>query len=929
MKLEPGMAYNTKVLNKVFAVLSVVFLVAVIWAVLDDYIRPWKAFQVKALGIKREVLAKEIAEIDKTIKPEELAKVEKELETAESQLAAKKDSIAQIQKELTAIKGQIYSQKLINGDFNANVTATQFEFETAAEHKSPKAPKLKAKLDAYILGFEESKDKLKDLEGQEKAIKEKLQAAEKDKVEAQKKITALVGVKERKQQSLAQSTIDPIWALRNAPFIDFLDPTVKIHQVVLDKLADDRYFQKVVKVDRCTTCHVFISESGFEDRPNPFKTHPKLDLMVGANSPHPLKNYGCTTCHGGEGHRVNDFNAPAHTPENAKQKEEWVKKYHWHEPHKVPTPMLKLSMTESSCFKCHSGEAHVPGAPKADKGRYLVASYGCYACHNMPGFDHLNKPGPSLEKISSKVDKDFFKNWVWDPKGFNPKSRMPTFFTQSNNSDPKFVRLNMAEVNAMAEYIWEKAKPYKPFMNYNPGDANKGKELITQIGCLGCHRVEGIEESDKVSARRATYLTGLGTKVSGDWLVSWLKQPSHYQEDTIMPSFRLTDSETNDIATYLLSLKNNRFNGLKFEPLDVKARDEILIDYFSAFETMESAKSKLAKMGDRERTLELGFRSVGKYGCYSCHKIEGFDGRAPIGPDLSGVGSKPVEQFGFGHQPIEHKRDVWISNHLANPRRWDQGVVKSFKDLLRMPNYYFGEEEISSIQTFILGYVSEYIPEAGKRRLSPNEAMAQKGFKTMDKLNCTGCHKVDEQFGGDILAMFDNINDGPPRLNTQGHRVKTEWFNNFLKNVVPIRPWVKVRMPTFHFMEGEKNAIVNGFRARSDQVIFEEDPAQVVWEPGEREAADTLFKKLECTTCHTVGFNNIEPTAPDLHKVKGRLRASWVERWLSDPQKIMEGTVMPNFWEGGTSTEPGILGGDSKRQIRALRKYLFEMSERS
>jgi len=43
MKREPGMAYDTKLLNKIFAVISVVFLLVTIWVVLDDYIRPWKA----------------------------------------------------------------------------------------------------------------------------------------------------------------------------------------------------------------------------------------------------------------------------------------------------------------------------------------------------------------------------------------------------------------------------------------------------------------------------------------------------------------------------------------------------------------------------------------------------------------------------------------------------------------------------------------------------------------------------------------------------------------------------------------------------------------------------------------------------------------------------------------------------------------------
>ena len=61
-KLEPGMAYNTKTLNKVFAFLSVVFLISVIWVFLDDYIRPWKAVQLKAMQIKRDKISLKLEE---------------------------------------------------------------------------------------------------------------------------------------------------------------------------------------------------------------------------------------------------------------------------------------------------------------------------------------------------------------------------------------------------------------------------------------------------------------------------------------------------------------------------------------------------------------------------------------------------------------------------------------------------------------------------------------------------------------------------------------------------------------------------------------------------------------------------------------------------------------------------------------------------
>ena len=38
-----------------------------------------------------------------------------------------------------------------------------------------------------------------------------------------------------------------------------------------------------------------------------------------------MKQAGCTTCHGGEGHRVNDFTSVAHWPEDEEQKKSGLK----------------------------------------------------------------------------------------------------------------------------------------------------------------------------------------------------------------------------------------------------------------------------------------------------------------------------------------------------------------------------------------------------------------------------------------------------------------------------------------------------------------------------------------------------------------------------------------------------------------------------
>ena len=922
------MAYDMKKLNKLFAFLSILALMTVVWVFLDDYLRPWKTYQLEAMQIKKEKLQQKLEEEQKTIDQAKLKSLETSLEKARELVAQKRRDISSIEKNLIRIEKDIKGETIVNGRLNSKVAATTFKYEHAQSvHDKKKIKKYFKMLRDYKKGFAESKDRMKSLQSNQKKFRKQKLEMNSLVLATEKEIEQMVGKTKLINIALKKTKKDAIFALRNAPFIDYLDPTLKVQQVVLENITDDRYFQHVPKVDRCMTCHVFMDTPGYEDQPNPYKTHPKLDLMVGKDSPHPVKQAGCTSCHGGEGHRVNDFSAPAHTPENAIQAAEWTKKYNWHKPHRIPTPMYKLSQTEAGCVKCHNEVEFIPGATVLNEGRQNMEKFGCYGCHKIEGWEHKRMPGPSLKKIASKVDKEFFKNWVWDPKSFNPHANMPRFFGQTNNSKPEFVVKNIAEVNAMAEFIWEQAKPYKPFMKFRKGNADRGKELVKEVGCMSCHGVRDFPKlSEKIYAYAGPYLTGTGSKVDPDWLVSWLKKPDHYQEDTIMPSFRLSDQEVYDIATYLLNMKNKKFDQLKFGEMDKSARDEILTTYFSAFDTLEVAKAKLSKMSDRERTLELGKRSIGKYGCYSCHSIDGFTGRAPIGPELTKEGSKPLTQFGFGIQhDIEHSRDGWIKAHLLNPRRWDEGIDKPFADLTRMPNFYMNERQAETMTVAIIGQVADRVPLAGIHRLDANEKIVAEGMKVINKYNCVGCHKIDG-YRGDIGAMYeDDPNEGPPYLVGEGHRVQADWFHYFLDNVYPIRPWLKVRMPSFKLSDEERNAMVAAFQHKAKQKTFVDRSDLVDWKPGEKQAAKALFEEFACASCHTSGFNNDEAQAPNLYFARRRLRPTWIKKWLRNPQAILPYTTMPNFWEDGESQAPEILGGDVDKQIDALTKYMYEI----
>ena len=107
------------------------------------------------------------------------------------------------------------------------------------------------------------------------------------------------------------------------------------------------------------------------------------------------------------------------------------------------------------------------------------------------------------------------------------------------------------------------------------------------------------------------------------------------------------------------------------------------------------------------------------------------------------------------------------------------------------------EKEAETITVALLGRVSDYIPPTGVKQLTAEEKIANEGMKMVNYYNCQGCHKIDG-WGGDITALYeDDLNEGPPYLVGEGQN-SVEWLHYFLGNVHPIRPWLKVRMPSYN-----------------------------------------------------------------------------------------------------------------------------------
>src|SRR4029453_11373084 len=206
---------------------------------------------------------------------------------------------------------------------------------------------------------------------------------------------------------------------------------------------------------------------------------------------------------------------------------------------------------------------------------------------------------------------------------------MPQIWGVRINETAEQQARNDVEINAVVAYVVDKsARPEYPAPP--KGDLASGPNHVESVGFMACHRIgddrRGIEGLEAIAFREhGPNLEGSGSKLNAGWLYAWLRDPKAYWHETKMPNLRLSEQEAADITAYVMSLKNDGFREKARPSVDPKRRDTIVREYLLAQYTVQRADQKLAAMGDRDRTLFVGEKTIGRYGCFGCHNIPGFE----------------------------------------------------------------------------------------------------------------------------------------------------------------------------------------------------------------------------------------------------------------------------------------------------------------
>ena len=934
-KRDPDHAHDIVRLNMWFAIASILLFISFVWIMWQDFGKGWKHYQAEFRRLDlAKTRASESQEAANLNANPAYVKLLNDINAADAELKNQRDQQKKAQQEQKAFAGTFYRADQRFKFQKAQYEAKRYDYEEAKADHPKDAPKLETELKKDFDDLQARSAALDVVNAKKAEIDARVDQYTKKIDELEKERSKLATKYDRLDRKA--SGIEPSFAntIRNLPMLDFLNPSIKIQQVVVNDQMEDLNFTTVPRVDRCMTCHVPIDQEGYNegaDIPNypkkitqPFVSHPRLDLFVGSNSKHPIEKFGCTGCHLGRG-RATDFISTVHMPDNEEEKKRWEKDLHWEQLHHWDTPMYPKSMVEASCIKCHQGVAMVPEGDKINTARMLFIEYGCHGCHLTKGFENLPKVGPDLRHISAKVNKDWAMKWVENPKAFRPTTRMPRYFHNSNNSTPEDLDRSHVEIKALVEYIFSKSEAINYPAFTNSGDAANGKKLVQDLGCVACHLMDGDKPAHITTRRRfGPPLVKLGSKVKPEWLFNWLKEPRHYAPLTRMPNMRLSDQEAMDITAYLLTLHDKQWEALPVPTAKEKyLKDEIL--YYLKRQYGLTAETEYNKMPTDQKWAFLGEKLVQRYGCTGCHLIQGLENAKGIGTSLSEEGSKLVTKFDFGFVPIEHSVPAYVTQKLHDPRSFDKDRVKRWDEKLIMPNFSFTDEEAKYLTMLVMGLTKEQVPQEAQRNLDAQEQIAEKGRWLILQKNCIGCHNIDG-WGGEVREVIAEEGMAPPMLIGEGEKAQSDWLFHFLKSPGHIRPWLKVRMPNFRLSDDEANTLVQFFMASAKTGPFNAAPdISVHLSEGEQ-----VFKTFQCSSCHVVGGQSPEgktaaDLAPDLTMASSRLRADWIVKWLDDPQKLLPGTRMPDFFP--EAAIPTILNGDSEQQRIALRNYLYSIGK--
>jgi hypothetical protein len=449
----------------------------------------------------------------------------------------------------------------------------------------------------------------------------------------------------------------------------------------------------------------------------------------------------------------------------------------------------------------------------------------------------------------------------------------------------------------------------------DPNLKDRGRALVRQYGCAGCHEIKGLEEEQRIgkelSAEGATPIErfdfALMTKPAEEGRDPHTNQPikdkDTGEEQPWYNAHGFISNKINDPSIYDKGKEKDPKDQLRMpKPFMTEEWNRALTTFLIGSVGPEGAnvpQSLFYHATDRQRDIQDGWWVVKKYNCMGCHSIQ--------------VGQNSVLMGLPLYQSSEWRDQL-------PPRLTSEGARVDPDWLLRFLN----DPSLSDASGRAAPGRSDKTvgPAPGNAATGNQYAASQSGTSSSPPATGIGA----QNSGGASGTAASNGNAAHAQLKPQPGQDRNG-----------VRPYLKARMPTFSFSPQELRTLVRFFMAVSaQQEPYIPEKLEPLTEQ-ERNLARQLFtsRGAPCLKCHITGDpeHDKNALAPNFLLASERLKPGWTFRWILDPQQISPGTAMPSGlfkkdgerWVFSGETPPAFneFHGD---HADLLVRYMFELT---
>jgi len=486
------------------------------------------------------------------------------------------------------------------------------------------------------------------------------------------------------------------------PLIDALGRPLSVEQIWLPELTIDYNFRRVARFDRCTTCHQGIDAplSAFggrrlltvelatpEQAPQPAEDEqgrtmePTLDTVYGLV----LADEGILDPREPTVEQVREGTPAAFAKlrlgdvilkvnevsirDRQTLGEELLRRVEWGKP---------VSLEIRRGLPHPYGSHPRPELFVGSHSPHPVAQFGCTICHDGQGSatDFVwasHTPDDPDQRTDWRKDHNWSRNPHWD------FPMMPSRFVQSR-----------------CLKCHHEVTDLEPASNGDQPPAEKlltGYHLVRQLGCFGCHEINGFDESGRsigpdmrlepsgvetataavaeagssaAVAKPGTMrkvgpsLRGLGNRLKLAYLLDWTADPTRFLPTTRMPQFYGQNEHLDE---------QGRAETGQLEAVEIRATVEYLLQAADPVALLPTPAevTEPPSAGRGKRLFQL-------QGCLACHAHADFpEGQSTQGPDLSRMGAKYASQSGAAwlvdwlRDPTRHSPRTLMANPLLAP----------------------------------------------------------------------------------------------------------------------------------------------------------------------------------------------------------------------------------------------------------------------